>query len=316
MIDITNLAQNKARIEYFQAGAVIFTDGEANNGKMYILVEGTVEVYKNYAQQGELRIATLLPGEFFGEMSLFLKRERMATVVARENVSAYVLEDHYLPEFLRDQPGTTISFIQTLCMRLDLTNVDAAVNRTRYEQDLSLLTNEKAMLEAAANTDALTGAFNMRYFMDNAMFLINTASRREGFSYIAILDLDFFAKVNTAYGRMVGDRVLTKFSEVAGESVRANDIFARYNSDEFILLVTFASKADAFKLLERIREQMCSKPIELGNTSIPLSVSIGVAPVTAEEDLLGTIALAEQALTKAKQEGRNKTVFYEPKLYV
>ena len=311
MIDVSKLSAHGTNVEKYYKGKVIFYDGSPANDKMYIIMSGSAGIYKNYGQQGEICVATLLPGDFFGEMSLFLQKDRSATIVAAENTSVFTVSSSDVLEFLQTNPETTFSFIQTLCTRLYNTNDNAAIDRLRYVQDISVLNNEKLELETTANTDSLTGIYNRRYFIENAGGLVDAANRRNRLSYIVFFDLDHFKKVNDTYGHPAGDQVLIGVSDIVAASTRASDIFARYGGEEFILLINCAQPEDVMPLVERIRLNICADPIEHEDMLIRITTSIGIAPITNSLELIDAISNADQALYQAKKAGRNRTVLYE-----
>jgi len=121
LIDIRSLI-NMSSSKKFEAGAVIVTEGDNSSEEMYILLKGNVGVYKNYKEANEIQIATLDPGDFFGEMTLFINKSRTATVVALSEAVVLVLNYSNTLEFFKTHPDVTLSFIKTLCLRLDTLN--------------------------------------------------------------------------------------------------------------------------------------------------------------------------------------------------
>jgi len=313
MIDIAKITRkgDVPQLIDFKKDEVIFKDGEPSNGRMYILSRGQVDVYKNFGEQGEICVATLTIGDFFGEMSLFLDKGRTATIVAKEDVSVYSLNRADILGFLERQPEIAFTFIQSLCMRLDSTNLSALDNRIKYEQDMTMLTAEKSELENTANTDQLTGVYNRRYFIDNVGSLIDIIGRNR-YSFLVMLDLDHFKKINDNYGHLAGDHVLVTVAETVTSVVRSSDLFARYGGEEFILYLSCASPDDAVPLVERIREDISNAEFRYNGEQIAVTISAGIAPVSSAREIDSAIARADQALYTAKNEGRNRTVLYSP----
>lgn len=310
MIDLKKIIHDDIPLEIFKKGDVIFEDGAPSNGMMYILSEGHVDVYKNYGKQGEICVANLAPGDFFGEMSLFLNKGRTATIVARDNVSLCVINRTEILDFLSNQPEIAFSFLQALCTRIESTNVNAADNRVKYEKDINVLTNEKIELENTANTDQLTGVYNRRYFMENVGTLVEIIGRNR-FSFIVMFDLDHFKDVNDTYGHPAGDHVLVTVAKTITSSIRASDIFARYGGEEFILLITCASPDHALPLVERIRQDIEKTAIEYEGQTINVTISAGIAPVDSASEIdTAAISRADKALYQAKAQGRNRSVLY------
>lgn len=136
MIDI-KLLKSRSDLIQFKTGQVIIEDGETMCDEMYILLKGSADVYKNYQEPGEVKIAAINPGDFFGEMSLFLNKERTATIVANEDVIALMINRMNAYEFFEHQPEATYSLIKTLCSRIDNTNIAyrKLYNETHPEPD-------------------------------------------------------------------------------------------------------------------------------------------------------------------------------------
>jgi len=312
MINIEHLLESWTCREKFPKGHIIIQDGEAPDGKMYLVEKGSVGIYKNYQKQGEIRIAELNQGEFFGEMTLFLQKRRTATVIAETDVMALTIDRARALDFLKTQPEATFFLIKSLCLRLESTTESSADNSLRYEEDLSLLSDEKNALEQTANTDALTGVHNRRFFMESVPLMISSTLRENKIPYIVLFDLDYFKKVNDTYGHQAGDYVLQCFAGLVSDSVRTSDIFARYGGEEFIMLITCNTQNDALTFLERLREKIMNLLIEFEGKIIPVTSSIGVSAVSSENeiDIEAAIAFADQALYTAKNEGRNRVEFY------
>jgi len=312
MINISKLLTDKAMLEYYKSGQVVIKDGECECRKMYILLEGTVGVYKNYKEQGELQIAVLLPQSFFGEMSLFLDKGRTATVVARDDITVLAIDPTNALDFFTKQPGAAFSLIQTLCMRLDCTNVNMAEHRAVYERSLMCLTNEKSELEITASIDPLTGVYNRRFFMETADMRIETAKKRNKKTYIVLFDLDRFKSINDTFGHQGGDIVLISVADTVSGCIRSDDLFARYGGEEFILLISCDCDNSALELVERIRQNIsASKTSGFKNIEISVTASFGVCEVSPEIDIEAAISFADGALYRAKNEGRNRTVFWK-----
>jgi len=103
---------------YYQAMDVILYEGEESNGCMYIIVDGHVEVFKAHGQANEVKLATLKPGDIFGEMSLFLNAERTATIIAREKTELLQVSAKNINEFMVKNPNIAFDLITTLCVRM------------------------------------------------------------------------------------------------------------------------------------------------------------------------------------------------------
>jgi diguanylate cyclase (GGDEF)-like protein/hemerythrin-like metal-binding protein len=164
------------------------------------------------------------------------------------------------------------------------------------------------ILEWAAGTDRLTGAWNRRRFEEAATAEIALVRRRKGPVSLMMLDLDFFKNVNDTHGHNVGDAVLVEIVYIAREQLRASDALVRWGGEEFIVLSPATRMDGAMNLAEKIRDAVAAKKFpEAGQ----VTVSIGVAEYTLGEDLNSWIQRADDALYRAKAGGRNQVVMAE-----
>jgi diguanylate cyclase (GGDEF)-like protein len=178
-------------------------------------------------------------------------------------------------------------------------------------QDDLKRTNE--LLLELSNTDHLTGLFNRRYLMDALAKEVQRSMRKGGNLSLIILDIDHFKKVNDQYGHLQGDLVLQKVAQLLQKELRNYDIAARYGGEEFIAVLPDAALEEAVFVANRMRTSVQSTKFsgELSQTS--LTISLGVAQFSKEscttEDEF--IKRADDALYRAKANGRNRVEFAE-----
>jgi len=166
-----------------------------------------------------------------------------------------------------------------------------------------------ADIQSLASRDVLTGAFNRRRLEEEATRLKTRFERTGDTLAIMMMDVDHFKSVNDAHGHPVGDEVLRRLSAIAQASIRADDYFARYGGEEFCILLPSTSAAEACSLAERLRQTCASTPLEISGKTIQSTVSIGVADSSQVGlDFRSLVSAADQALYRAKQDGRNKVV--------
>jgi diguanylate cyclase (GGDEF)-like protein len=165
-------------------------------------------------------------------------------------------------------------------------------------------------LQNQAHTDFLTGLANRRHFLELAELEV-TRSIRYGSPLAAfMLDIDLFKKVNDTYGHKVGDLVLKRLSGIVLEALREVDVAGRFGGEEFAILLPETDGKQAVEVAERLRQLVESTPVILEN-GLPLkfTVSIGISSFAGKETNIDTLLnLADQALYKAKNSGRNKVV--------
>ena len=176
-------------------------------------------------------------------------------------------------------------------------------------QNYQEVKNLKNKLEMLSITDPLTGLYNRRHFMASALIQMEKVARHDNESFLIIFDLDHFKSVNDKYGHQSGDITLKETAMRVSSILRPYDIFARYGGEEFILFVAGIDKKSAMQLAERIRLNIAENEIDVKGSSITVTASFGVAPAAPYNELEDAIALADKALYKAKEEGRNRVVF-------
>lgn len=167
---------------------------------------------------------------------------------------------------------------------------------------------DEVSLHKLATVDALTGLFNRRAFMDLAGREIARVRRLKSPYAVLMLDLDLFKRVNDDYGHQAGDQVLADFAAVAMHSVRTEDLVGRYGGEEFCILLPGAAMPQAMVIAERLRMAVSQRP--LGNLPRITTVSIGVAACSEASavSLDAAINRADEALYRAKHEGRDRVV--------
>ncbi|MCF8467187.1 MAG: PleD family two-component system response regulator [Sneathiella sp.] len=161
-----------------------------------------------------------------------------------------------------------------------------------------------------AVTDSLTGLYNRRYMLNHLEALLQRAKMDYKPVCVLIMDIDFFKKVNDTYGHDVGDDVIKGFSDRIGTSVRGIDLACRYGGEEFVVVMPDTDLAVASTVSERLRRQIAEKPFAdaKGKVELDLTCSIGVTVSREQEDCDSLLKRADEALYKAKRDGRNRVV--------
>lgn len=158
--------------------------------------------------------------------------------------------------------------------------------------------------------DQLTGLYNRRYMLEHLQSWMQRAGHSGEAVSIVAFDIDHFKSVNDAFGHEAGDLVLQKFAERLRLNIRPKDIACRPGGEEFLVIMPETSSDLATQGAERIRHAIAAEPFfaERNNQSIHVTVSAGVASYSSEGELLADfLHRADQALYKAKQNGRNRT---------
>lgn len=166
-------------------------------------------------------------------------------------------------------------------------------------------------------TDALTGAYNRRYLMEQ---LPRELERCRRYAYplsVLMCDIDHFKKINDTQGHAAGDDVLQQFAARAQKLIRSNsDWMARYGGEEFLIVLPETGHIGAMAVAEKIRNVMCNAPFEtpLGETQVSASFGVASTGPTGPDLVLKTDALikcADECLYLSKGAGRNRTSGHE-----
>ena len=127
---------------------------------------------------------------------------------------------------------------------------------------------------------------------------------------VLMCDIDHFKQINDQHGHHVGDDVICALVAVARNTMRDSDSIARWGGEEFVLLLPRTTLDGGRQFADRLRQAFAQRPITAGEQVLHASVSIGVAEYRSSEDLHQTIDRADDALRRAKQDGRDR-VFTE-----
>ncbi|MBL9100106.1 MAG: GGDEF domain-containing protein [Myxococcales bacterium] len=173
-----------------------------------------------------------------------------------------------------------------------------------------------AEVQHMATTDWLTSLYNRRHFFRLGEDEIERARRYVHPISVLMVDIDHFKAINDTYGHSVGDQVLCAIAKRMIGGLRKSDIAGRYGGEEFAMVLPETDVHSATSIVaERMRESVCSRPVDTAEGPLHVTVSIGVAGVEgAKENLLDALTRADHGLYAAKREGRNRVVAWSPAL--
>jgi diguanylate cyclase (GGDEF)-like protein len=161
-------------------------------------------------------------------------------------------------------------------------------------------------IEELAELDELTGAFNRRCIMRMLDEEIARAGRSGAPCSIALIDLDWFKRVNDIYGHPTGDEVLRTFAITMFANIRSNDRFGRYGGEEFLLVLPDLSEQAAGPALDRLRAIIGELDWSAFSPGMKVTISAGVATLRPNENADAFLARADSALYTAKARGRDR----------
>jgi diguanylate cyclase (GGDEF)-like protein len=177
------------------------------------------------------------------------------------------------------------------------------------EQFISSLSNRADRYRALRGLimrDSLTGLYNHSAIKEHLIREISRATRNSTPLALAMIDLDFFKKVNDSYGHPVGDQVIRTLSRLLQQRLRRSDIIGRYGGEEFAVIFPATSAWAAAGVLDRIREVFSKIRHHADECEFTSSFTAGVANLKEDLDAEALFCIADSALYDAKHKGRNR----------
>ncbi len=161
-------------------------------------------------------------------------------------------------------------------------------------------------LRDQASYDQLTGCLNRHAGQLIARQEVEKYAENDIPLAVLMADIDHFKKVNDTYGHPAGDEVLKKFAQVAGSALRRCDLLCRWGGEEFLILLRGTVQEESLQIADRIRRRVESLIFPPYEDCGLLTVSIGSAALPPGKQLEELVSEADQALYRAKREGRNR----------
>lgn len=251
-----------------------------------------------------------MPREAFKDLWDTIKAKRSWHGIVKnmkKSGGQYIVDTTVVP--ILDVDGDVLEYI---AIRHDITELEETKEQLKnlnkamkYKVDeLYSLTNT---LERKASKDHLTGAMNRESFEDIFQLELKIAKENKSPLSLILFDLDYFKLVNDTYGHQAGDNVLIDISNIVINNIKANDIFARWGGEEFVLLLPRTNLNGAIHLAENLR-----RLVEVHNFSHTnkVTASFGIAELESYESKESLFQKADDALYLAKKHGRNRVETY------
>ena len=163
----------------------------------------------------------------------------------------------------------------------------------------------------AAKIDPLTGAHNRASMNDTLEREVELAHRHKSALSILIFDLDHFKQINDNYGHVTGDDVLRECVKCCNQALRSTDMLFRFGGEEFVVILPGVNANGAALAGERLRKVIEKHVFQSGQSTVPVTMSVGTASLTMQETTKTLIERSDKALYLAKNDGRNRVVCAE-----
>lgn len=246
-------------------------------------------------------LVRLGPGDCAGELSSIDTSPPSAYVVAATDATVFTVSKETLWAMLAKQQAMAFNLLHILAQRI----------RENNQVLLGSLELQR-QYRSKAETDVLTGLHNRVWFEEVFPKQLDLCERTGQHASLMMVDIDHFKRVNDRYGHDVGDDALRHIGLLLRRNLRATDLCARYGGEEMIVLMPGTEVAQARLTAERLRENIAATPIRLADgTELTLQISGGIAQWQPGIRLVDLIRNADQALYRAKNNGRNQIVTNE-----
>ncbi len=249
-----------------------------------------------------LQMPGLLIVMFFGVIALPRASDSLVNVGLAALSVPLVLPRHPVPADVVYQLahfGTVVILVWAACALLERLSAQSFAYRGRLQRE--------------ASTDALTGLNNRREFESGMVREMERARRMNVALSLAIIDIDFFKRINDQHGHDGGDLVLREVAQTLMAHIRKSDLLARIGGEEFALVMLGTQPPGAWVVLERLRLAVAALRMRAGAQEIGCTISIGITDcVEGDVDWPMLYKRADQALYAAKQGGRNRVVEAPP----
>ena len=249
------------------------------------------------------RTGEIARGELKGEVSVTSGDELEELAGAVNRMAGDLLESQTRREqAMRDLADANLHLEARIAER----TAELSQLNTALREEIEERKSAELRLEKAATSDFLTGLLNrpaMLRLLEQESGRVHRTT--EPYS-VALADLDHFKPINDRFGHAVGDQALTRIADLLRSSLRRQDAICRWGGDELLIFLPETTLAGAAEAAEKIRHRLTEVPLIVSGEELHLSVSIGVAEAARDEAVTEVVRRADEALYRAKLEGRNR----------
>ena len=203
--------------------------------------------------------------------------------------------------------ATLLVFVSVLGRGMTVGLFSSSLHESLYRRGIELKAAYKR-IEELAELDELTGSLNRRSIMHTLDEEIARARRSKMPCAVALIDLDWFKRINDQFGHPVGDEALRAFAITIFANIRSIDKFGRYGGEEFLLILPETSEGAALRTTDRLRMIVGDLDWSAISQEMRVTMSAGLAMLRPDDSADSILARADQLLYQAKALGRNKVV--------
>ncbi len=266
--------------------------------RLYIVLKGSLAISK--PQENHLAAEPMnqfLPGECVGELSVLDQDLQPSTIIALCDSELLLIEADLLWQLVNQSNGVARNLLQLLSFRIRAANA-----QIRNRQKVGEFYRQMSMV------DGLTGLHNRAWLNSNLPALVAQAHTNDTPLSIIMVDLDHFKRFNDEHGHLVGDDALQAAAKVLNAGLRPSDFAARYGGEEMMVILPATSHDAALVVAQRLCQRLAQASVFVNqNKPLPhITGSFGVATLAEFQDSQTLIEVADAALYRAKEAGRNQ----------
>lgn len=295
-LDVIEYLLPECQVIHIRQGEALLAQNQRND-KVFVIMSGAFSI--SLVNPTDLSVAIIGKGECLGEMSVIDGGTTSANAIATADSSLFQIPQETLWSMVNASHGVAKNLLYILSKRMRVDN-DLLVENFYARQEL----------EETAQTDALTGLHNRRWFEDAFSRQIRRCDEDGKPFCLLMADIDYFKRINDAHGHVAGDRALVAVARGIANNIRPMDMLVRYGGEEFALGLPDTEIDESFAIAERLRRaiEFITLPFRAGKPFPHLTISIGIARMQAAQTLDALLAAADAALYRAKDGGRNRVV--------
>lgn len=260
-------------------------------------------------QIGLVFLSALFVAFAFASLRMTLRQTVVAWLLTSLGVTLILLEAGTPLGLPMTSPGeraaAILIFVSTLGQLAFIGLFGHSLRRQFYRRSVELKEAYRR-IEELAELDELTGAFNRRCILRMLDEEISRAERGGSRCSVALIDLDWFKRINDAFGHPTGDEVLRAFAITMFANIRTIDRFGRYGGEEFLLILPDTAEDAAARILDRLRGIVADLDWSAFSPGMQVTISAGIATQATNESADAVLARADRALYVAKDRGRNR----------
>jgi diguanylate cyclase len=235
-----------------------------------------------------------------------------------------IMESTQQAEELADLKSLTSQHLERLMQQLLKHKMQEDERQQQAEQQIALMTEKLQSLETETKIlrtklkleherslrDPLTGLPNRLAYKERVEMEVNRWQRYVAPLSLAVLDIDYFKRINDSYGHKAGDKTLALVGQLLLNNCRGCDFVARYGGEEFVMLMPNCHADQALAMAEKIREKIERSGFNYNGEEINLTLSCGISEFATDDQHEDVFVRADRALYQAKQSGRNRCLVY------